>query len=139
MANDAKLALGTVVKRGDGGGPEVFTRIDECIQMPEIGLENPLVDVTYTDATAREYIAGIPDGMELDFAFNYNSADTQQAGLITDVQSKLNRNFQVTVPAASTKTLSFTLTCLKWSLETMFDKQIILHFKGKVSGGVTIA
>lgn len=139
MANDAKLGLGTVVKRGDGGGPEVFTRIDECIGIPEIGLENPLVDVTYSDATAREYIAGIPDGMELEFTFNYNSADTQQAGLISDVQSRVNRNFQVTVPAASTKTISFTLTSLKWSLETNFDKQIILHYKGKVSGSVTIA
>jgi hypothetical protein len=138
MANDAVLGLGTVVKRGDGADPEVFTRIDECIEIPEIGEENPLVDVTYTDAVAREYIGGISDGLEMDFAFNYNSADTQQAGLITDVQDKLNRNFQVTVPAASTKTLAFTLVCLKWSLESMFDKQIVLHFKGKVSGGVTI-
>ncbi len=139
MSNSAKLALGTVVKRGDGGSPETFTRIGECITMPSIGLENPLVDVTYTDATAREYIAGIPDGMELEFGFNYLSADTQQAGLITDVQSKLNRNFQVTVPAASTKTLAFTLTSLMWALDTMFDKQIILRYKGKISGGVTIA
>lgn len=139
MANDAKLGLGTVVKRGDGAGSETFTRIDECIVIPEIGLENPLVDVTYSDATAREYIGGIPDGMELDFQFNYNSADTQQAGLISDVVSKVNRNFQVTVPAATTKTLAFTLTCLKWSLESTFDKQIILHFKGKISGGVTLS
>lgn len=138
MANDAVLGLGTVVKRGDGADPEVFTRIDECIEIPEIGEENPLVDVTYTDAEAREYIAGIAEGMEMDFSFNYNSADTQQAGLIEDVKDKVNRNFQITVPAATTKTLEMTLVCLKWSLESMFDKQIVLHFKGKVSGAVSI-
>jgi hypothetical protein len=140
MATDAKLGLGTVVKRGDGATPtEVFTRIDECIEIPEIGEENPLVDVTYSDAVAREYIAGIAEGMEMDFSFNYNSADTEQQGLIDDVKNKVNRNFQITVPAATTKTMSMTLTCLKWSIESMFDKQQILHFKGKVSGGVLIA
>src|SRR5262245_12185121 len=137
MANNARLGLGTIVKRGDGSTPtEVFNRVGECIQIPEIGEENPLVDVTYSDATAREYIGGISDGMELDMAFNYDSNDSEQQGLIDDVKAKLNRNFQVSVPAATTKVLAMTLTCLKWSLEPMFDKQIILHFKGKVSGGV---
>src|SRR5688500_4687199 len=116
MSTVARLSLGTVVKLGDGGSPEVFTRIGECIEMPEIGEERPRVDVTYTDATAREYIGGIPDGMELDMGFNYDSANTQLAALITAQKANSNKNFQVTVPAASTKTLAFTATCLKWGL-----------------------
>jgi hypothetical protein len=139
MSNSARLALGTVVKRGDGNTPEVFTSIGECIQTPEIGVENPLVDVTYSDATAREYIAGIPEGMELEYACNYNSANTQHSGIISDVNAKVNRNWQTTVPAASTKTLAYTMTMLKWAIETMFDKQLILHFAGKVSGSIVIS
>jgi hypothetical protein len=137
--NHARLGLGTVVKRGDGATPEIFNRVGEAIQIPEIGEENPLVDVTYSDAVAREYIGGISDGLELDMAFNYDSDDEEQQGLIDDVKAKKNTNFEISVPAATTKILTLTLTCLKWSLEPMFDKQLILHFKGKVSGGVTIA
>ena len=139
MLTKARLALGTVVKRGDGGTPEIFTRVGECISLPEIGEESPLVKVTPSDATAEEYIAGIPDGMELDFQFNFDPTDQQQVALIVDCKRKVNRNFQVTVPAVTTIALVFTLTCLKWGLQPTPDKQIILTFKGKVSGGVALA
>lgn len=139
MSNNAKLSLGTVVKLGDAGTPETFNRLGECLSVPEIGEERPLIDVTYSDATAREYIGGIPEGMELDFEFNYDSSNTQLAALIAATKLNSNRNFQVTVPAASTKTLAFTLTCLKWGLKNGIGEQIILTFKGKVSGSVTIS
>ena len=139
MATNAKLSLGTVVKRGDGGGPETFTRIGECISVPETGEERPLVDVTYSDATAREYIGGIPDGMELDMEFNYDSANAQIAALITDCKNNTNRNFQITVPAASTKTLAFAATCLKWGIRNGIGEQQIFTFKCKITGSVTIS
>lgn len=139
MANNAKIGLGTIVKRGDGASPEVFTKVPECIAFPSsLGETQPLVDVSYSDATAMEYIAGMADGSEMEFTFNYYD-HAQQAAMITDFKNKTNRNYQVVIaPSTLNKTLAFTLTPIEWRLEPNFKEQVKFVFKGKVSGSVTI-
>lgn len=132
---------GVTIKRGDGATPtEVFTLFPEVNSMSGLGKSNPLVEVTSFDSAGREYIAGLADGTEVTLEANYLPADTQQAGLIADVDAGLNRNFEIVMTdGTNTKTFSVTFTCLGWVINPSFDDKNTISFTLKVSGAITVA
>lgn len=135
----AAFLNGVTIKRGDGGGPEVFTLLPEVTSMSGLGKTNPLVEATSFDSTAREYIAGLADGTEVTMECNYLPADTQQQGLISDVDGGLNRNFEVTITDGVTpKVYGVTFTCLSWVINPSFDDKNTISFTLKISGDITV-
>jgi len=132
---------GWTLKRGDGGGPEVFTTIPECFEISEVGKTNSLVDVTSFDSAGeREYKSGLADGSEISVQANLVLASTQQIALQTDVTNKVTRNFQLAVTdATTTKTLSFAATCLAWVYGPSVDGRNTISYTLKISGAITIA
>jgi len=131
---------GVTIKRGDGAGTEVFTAISEVLSMSGLGKTNPLVEVTSFDSTGREYIAGLADGTEITLECNYLPADTQQQGLISDVDAGTIRNLQVVITDGTTPlTYSFAVTPLSWVINPSFDDKNTLTFTLKISGAITVA
>jgi predicted secreted protein len=131
---------GVTIKRGDGAGTEVFTAISEVLSMSGLGKTNPLVEVTSFDSTGREYIAGLADGTEITLECNYLPADTQQQGLISDVDAGTIRNFQVVITDGTTPlTYSFAVTPLSWVINPSFEDKNTLTFTLKISGAITVA
>lgn len=131
---------GVTIKRGDGGATEVFTAISEVNSMSGLGKTNPLVEVTSFDSTGREYIAGLADGTEITLECNYLPADTQQQGLISDVDAGTNRNLEVDVTDGTTpKTYAFAVTPLSWVINPSYEDRNTITFTLKISGAITVS
>ena len=131
---------GVTIKRGDGEESETFTAFPEVISFSGLGKTNPLIDVTSFDSTGREYIAGLADGTEVTMEANYLPGDTQQAGLISDVDSGLNRNFEITITdGTSTKVYTVTFTCLSWTINPSYEDKNTISFTLKISGAITVS
>ncbi|MEE4290116.1 MAG: phage tail tube protein [Cycloclasticus sp.] len=131
---------GVTIKRGDGAGTEVFNLFPEVISMSGLGKTNPLVEVTNFDSTGKEYIAGLADGTEVTLEANYLPADTQQQGLIADVDAGLNRNFEIAITDGTTpKTYAVTFTCLSWVINPSYDDKNTISFTLKISGAIVVS
>jgi len=131
---------GLVLKRGDGAGTEVFTAVTKVFSMSGLGAANPTIDVTNWDSSAKEYIAGLADGQEVTIEMNRVLSDTQQEGLISDVTSKLNRNFELTMSdGTSTETFSFAMSMSAWVINPANEDKHTLSITGKISGAITRA
>lgn len=131
---------GVTIKRGDGAATEVFNTIGEVLSMSGLGKTNPLVEVTSFDSSAREYIAGLADGTEITLECNYLPADTQQQGLIADVDSGTVRNMQVAITDGTTpKQFDFAVTPLSWVINPSFDDKNTITFTLKISGAITVS
>ncbi len=139
-ATQAKLGFGTLFKRGNGGNPEVFTTIPEVRVVPPISSERELVEVTHHESPDgfREYILGLKDGSEIQIEYNYIGHE-QQDGLKADHDAGTARNFQVIIPTAVPKTVSFA--ALVRAIDP-FDPQIDGPITGrstlKITGNIVI-
>lgn len=137
MPTAAVLGKGTLLKRGNGASPEVFTSIGELLDVPEAPASTrDLVDVTNHDSpgTDREFILGLGDGNEIQCRANFINNATQVA-LLTDKQNNTQRNFRIELPQYSPLiTCSFTGIVREWTVETPVDAQITVAFTIKVSG-----
>lgn len=95
MATSAVSSHGTLLKIGDGGGPETFTTIAEVLDITGPSYELSTEEVTNHDSGGyREYVPTLQDVGEITFDLNYYSATTQDQ-LETDLRNKTKRNFQL--------------------------------------------
>jgi len=131
---------GLAVKHGDGGSPEVFTAIEEVIDLGGLGLTNSLIDVTSHDSSAMEYIAGLADGSDLSVECNrVHTASNTQDAVQADVIAGNTVNFQVTLTDGTTvKTYAFAAVCLSWNVVPSFNDKTTYSLGLKISGSITI-
>lgn len=146
MTTNARLALGTLLKRGDGGGPEVFTTIAEVTGITGPSLTTETIDVTSHESAGgfREFIAGLKDGGEVTFEINYipdSASHDNTAGLLKDYTDKTLRNFEIIWPDVSLTKWSFKALITSFTPEapaTGNDK-LSASVTMKVSGAPTLA
>lgn len=108
MASNAVAAIGTALKIGDGGTPENFTTIAEVKDISGPGTTLDTIEVTSHDSTGgyKEYIPSLKDGGEVTFDMNFVNSAAQDA-LVTDMENRTKRNFQVVTTHSSPKTAVF--------------------------------
>lgn len=115
----AKAAKGTLIKRGDGAGPEVFTAIGGITSISLPGIEVPTIDATDHDSTLAKFLAGLPDGGSVNVEALYDAADDEQTGLRADALAGTLRNFKIIVPDATVEanrsTFSFSAYVTNWT------------------------
>lgn len=129
---------GVTVNIGDGADPEVFTSLGGVTDVSGVGQNNPLVDVTDFDSTAREYIGGLADGTEPSLTVNTDLGDANQNLLLDDVENKRNRTFQIVASDGSqTLTLTFDAVVLGWDFAPSFDNVNQYNLSVKISGAIT--
>ena len=90
--------VGTILERGDGASPEVFTAIAKIVSIsgPEES-KDELDDTTLDSAGGyKEFVSGLKDGGSMTLALNYNPADTGQAALQTDYAAGTKQNYRLT-------------------------------------------
>ena len=110
---EARIGYGSVLKRGNGGTPEVFTAIKEVVTF---GLPQPeSADVEVTHLTSpnrkREYIAGLIEQGEVSMSMNWIPNDPTQdhlTGLLADQKSGVVRNWQALVGTTPLITWAFS-------------------------------
>lgn len=137
---DVAFLNGVTIKRGDGGGTEVFALFPQVTGFSGLGKTNPLLDVTTFDSAAKEFIAGLADGKQVTLDAIYLPGNAQQTGLIDDVDNGVNRNFEVEITdGTTTKTFSVTFTCLDWELKPAYEDKNTISFVLKISGAIGVA
>ena len=136
MATIAKLANGTLLKIGDGGGSEVFTTVPEVQRPSGPSIRFDLLDVTSHDTSGffREYIPGLADGERISASFNWRPSNTVHNGIRVDAYARTNRNFQIVFPDTSNNTVK----CSTY-IESQFPRadvgvQMLMDMSLKITG-----
>jgi predicted secreted protein len=138
----ATSTVGVKLKRGDGAGPpEVFAAIAEVTSISGPNETAAQIDVTSFDSAAREYIAGLRDGGEISFEFNFVGDDASQAALRADFAAGKLSNYEidlndgtVALPVASKYAFAASVTALGNSFAV--DDKISGSCTLKISGAV---
>lgn len=128
-------------ERGNGGTPEVYTRICQVREISGLGQTNDLVDVTtFCSEGSREYIGGLADGEEVTIGMNYETSSAQIAAMIADVNNKATRAFRLVIDSGSPSVIiSFSAAAIGWVLNPAVDDANQISFTLKISGDITIA
>lgn len=142
MATAAVRAHGTLLKIGDGGGPEVFTTIGEVRDISGPSIAVATEEVTSHDSAGwREYIATVREIGELTFDINFTGAATQgfAAGLYNDMINRTTRNFQLVIPLSSSKTGSFAAIITGFTPDLAVDGVVRASITLQGTGAITWA
>lgn len=118
MTTKAKASKNTLIKRGDGGGTEVFTTIGEILSFSGMSEEVEEIEVTSFDSTAKEYISsGLADNGEITIEMNFIGSDAQQQGLRSDLRAGTTRNFTITLNDHASTPTSFAFAAVVKAFE----------------------
>ena len=122
------------------GSPLAFTTVEEIRTISGLGVSNETLEVTHMLSLAKEYIPGLPDGIEMSFSCNYIPDSPTQLDLIDAVNTGLQKDFKYTTPPASSGggvAHAFTLAMLGWNLPTTNPNEpVLIEFRGKISGEI---
>lgn len=99
-ATKAVGGKGTIIFRGDGDSPEVFTRIAEVkdITGPQLSAEQAEATHQLSPSDYREWLPSFLDGGEVGFNCNFLPNDDGQKVLQTDFENRTARNFRIEFP-----------------------------------------
>lgn len=138
-ASQAAVTNGTVIKRGNGATPEVFTAIPEVTSIEPPSDEAAEIDVTHLTSEAREFKFGLSDNGTVTITGNYDADDATQEALRTDKTNKTLRNFQIVYPADISETHAFSAYVTQFKLNQIaVDQAVTFTAALRVSGAVTI-
>jgi hypothetical protein len=97
MSQNAVLTQGTILKRGDGATPEVFTTVPDVVSISGPDATKAEIDVTDLLSTAKEFKGGLADFGRLTVELNYipgNSVHTAMRNDFINASSPV-RNWQI--------------------------------------------
>lgn len=104
-ATQATIGYGTLLQRGDGGSPEVFSAIAEVISITPPQAVADDVEVTHLSSPNRtkEYIQGMIDAGEASISINWLPGDAthdELTGLLANQISGAVKNWRIVLPNA---------------------------------------
>jgi hypothetical protein len=133
--------------RGDGGSPEVMTRVCQAFGLSGIGKTNEQVDATtFCSGGIKEYVAGLADGSEVTMELNLETilpGAQVILDMIDDVNHKRTRDFELRFDGNNDGTdtdlvFHFTITCLSWTVNPSPTAKNTVTFTGKITGDINI-
>jgi len=126
--SDAVSAYGTLLKIGDGGGPEVFTTLAEVKGIEGPTMETEVIDVTTHSSAAagafREKLATLIDAGEVTFDLNLVPGNSQHDALRADQIARTKRNFELWFPSSVSADIEFQAVVTNFPLSFPVDGQI---------------
>jgi predicted secreted protein len=143
MTTGAIFGQGTLLKVGDGGGPEVFATIAEVRSIKGPGISRATVDVTTHDSTGgfREFMGALADGGNVTFTVNYKmteSTHNNTTGLISKLVNNTRTNFKLVFPDGGATTWNFSGFVVSFSTSEPIDNVVTADVEVKVSGRPTL-
>lgn len=108
MATIAKLSNGSLLKVGDGAGPEVFTTIPEVMRLSGPAVRFDLLDVSSHDTVGlfREFIPGFSDGDAINSDINWRPGNAIHKAVRIDAYAATRRNFKIVYPDTADNTVT---------------------------------
>jgi len=139
--SNAKTAIGTQVKRGDGGAPETFTKIAEVRSVKGPSQDVSIIDVSNFDSPSgyEEYAIGLKKGAALSCTANLIPQDPVYKSLLADYESRRIGNYQVVLPDASLTTASFTAFVAKLDRSLDVKAAMGVTIDLQITGAITWA
>lgn len=130
---------GTLLKRGDGAEPEVFTAIANATNITAPGLARNTIDVSAHDSPNKymEFVGGMIDPGEVSIDVNYDP--TAHDMLVADLEDEDPRNYQLVFPDTTGTTWSFAAVLTGFEATAPYDDKLTATLTYKVSGKPTIA
>lgn len=139
--SNAKTAIGTQLKRGDGGSPETFTKLAEVRSAKGPSQDVNVIDVSNFDSPSgyEEYAVGLKKGAALTAVANLIPQDPVYKSLLADFESRRIGNYQMVLPDASSTTATFTAFVAK--LDRTFDVKNVMEvtIDLQITGAITWA
>lgn len=133
----AKSSHGTKLKRGDGATPtEGFTDVGGVLDISGPELDADEIETTAHDSTSEEFIMGVLRSGNVTFDINYDPADTQHKGLISDRAAKTLRNFKLVFP--DTSEIAFSAYVKGFKPNAPVNGKLTASVTLRVSGAVTM-
>lgn len=128
--------FGTELRRGDGGGPEVFTAIGNVGNFGGPNMERDTYDVTAHDSATRfrEFIGGLVNGGEVTAEVHYDP--DKHDSFVADFEDPDPINYQMESPVGEVWTFTALLT--GFEREMPVDAQMAATLTWQVSGKPTI-
>lgn len=143
-ATQGTSGFGTLLQRGDGGGPETFTSVAEIynISGPNPSREN--IDLTHHESPSdyREYVPSFKDGGEISFDANFlpdNSTQDATTGILSDFENGTIKNYQIVFPNTANTTASFAAYLQTYEITAPVDDRLGMSCTLKVDGPITWA
>ncbi|WP_033818882.1 phage tail tube protein [Kitasatospora sp. MBT63] len=126
--------FGTQLKRGDGGGPEVYTAVANVTSISPPGLSRETLDVTTHGSPNgwMEFIGGLKDGGEVSADVNYDPSEHDS--LIDDFEDSEPRSWQIVFPDDATTTWTFDAILTGLEPDAPYDDKLTASLTWKVSG-----
>lgn len=141
----ALAAYGTLLKIGDGAGPEVFTTIAEISNLGGPALSQDPIDVTHHSSPGawKEFVGGLLDGGELSAELNFIPTEATHrdasGGLLNDLKNRTLRNFELVFPDGGATTWSFSAFITGFEIGAPVDGKLSASMTIKLSGQPTLA
>lgn len=99
---------GSLLQRGDGASPEVFTTIGEVTNVDGGAESRTVINVTNLASDQIAKRPGKTDGGSITFQLNWDGGDAQQAGVKTDYDNKTERNWKLLLTDSPPTEIAFT-------------------------------
>ena len=144
MTTNAIPAFGTLLKIGDGGGPENFTTIAELLDIKGPKFEVETEDVTNHSSPGswEEVIGTILRSGEVGFDVNFvptAATHSYSSGLLKDMVNKTKRNFQLVFPNVGNTTWTFAAFVTGFETEAAVKGKLKAAITLKITGQPTLA
>lgn len=117
----------------------VFTAIAQLVNVTPPSMSVGTSETTHLASTWREFIGSIPDGGEITFTIEYDSADASHAALSSKFAGCAVENWKVLFNDAGDTEVAFSgiITGFSWD-EVVIDNVVTASLTVKVSGTVTV-
>lgn len=142
---EAQKGHGTLLEKGDGASPEVFTTIAEVLDIDGVKLGLEPLDATSHDSPDGwiERIGGLLDGGEVSFSVNLIADDPthdETTGLESELVGRTKKNYQIVVNGASgPKTISFAALVTSYEVKAPVEGKLTADITLTISGAVNVA
>lgn len=127
---------GTVLSRGDGETPEVFSPLGTVRSITGMGGGSPtVIDVSHLGSAFREKLLGLRDEGQLTFELQWDGEDETFRAIWADRAAGTLRNWQIELPDDTVFTFSAYVMTAELSAET--DAAITVSVTLEISGAAT--
>lgn len=107
MAN-RYAGLGTILSRGNGATPEVFTAVPQVTALDGPKMDSNLIDATTLEDTFEQFVQGVNKPGMVTFDLVWDPQNAQHKGIENDYVNKTRRNWTITWPDAGSTVNTFT-------------------------------
>lgn len=143
MTTNAIPAYGSLLKLGDGGGPEVFASVAEITEfsIPKLSLKTE--DATHHGSNGwTEDIGTLLSGGEVPVKLNWLPTDATQnktTGVLAVLMNRIKRNWKIVLPDSASTTFSFAALVTAFEGDLPVDGKLKANFTLKITGPVTVS